>query len=308
VASPYETAVVAVNARELIAMAGDDVTFLHGKHRIGFWNWELPVFPAAWAGAFGMVDEIWAPSRFTADSLASATTKPVKVVPIAVRSAQPDQAAARALLKLPPDAFVFLTTFDASSYVARKNPEAVVRAFVDAFPQADANGPLLVVKCHCPAGETDTLQPLLRLARRHNRIIVINRVFSSVEMTALSGAADVFVSLHRSEGFGLNIAEAMAAGRLAIATNFSGNTDFMTAENSVLVPYRMRAVEPSEYFYGTGQWWAEPDHDAAVEALRMAVNERAATARLVERARRDLAAKFSPEAVGRILQAALHQS
>lgn len=271
-------------------------------HRVGFWHWELPVFPAIWAPAFDIVEEIWAPSRFVASAIACATKKPVTVVPHAVVGSQIEQRAARDMLRLPHDAFIFLFTFDARSYAERKNPAAVIRAYLDAFPRSGTEQTLLVLKCH---GPEQAIRRAVRDAHGDPRIVVIHEVFSLKEMATLTAAADAFVSLHRSEGFGLNIAEAMATGRLAIATNFSGNTDFMTADNSLLIPYQMRAVDPSEYIYGTGQWWAEPEHDAAVEALRTAFSDESLVKQLSERARRDMREQFSPETVGKRLKDAL---
>ncbi len=239
------------------------------------------------------------------NSLACATTKPVVVIPHVVSGATVEKNTARQLFKIPQDAFVFLTIFDISSYVCRKNPEAAARAFLDAFPKPSPHGPLLIIKYHHQRSSVDEIEGLIRLVDGDNRIVLMGGVFSPAQMEALMCAADAFISLHRSEGFGLSIAEAMASGRLAIATNFSGNTDFMHAGNSVPIPYRMRAVEPFEYHYGTRQWWAEPDHEAAVEALRMAASDSATAARLVERARSDMDAGFSPAAIGRTLTSAL---
>ncbi|MEZ5786309.1 MAG: glycosyltransferase [Xanthobacteraceae bacterium] len=272
------------------------------RHRIGYWHWELPVFPAIWAPAFDFVDEVWAPSRYVAASIASATKKPVTVVPHSVVGSTIDKRAARDFLRLPQDPFIFLFVFDTRSYVGRKNPAALIRAYLDAFPRDAAEQTLLVLKFH---GAPEAISRVIRSAHGDRRIVVIHQVFSAPEMAALTAAADAFVSLHRSEGFGLNIAEAMATGRLAIATDFSGNTDFMNAENSLLIPYQMRAVAPSEYVHGTGQWWAEPEHDAAVEALRTAVRNEPLTKRLAERARRDMREGYSPQAIGKRLKGAL---
>lgn len=296
--SNFRQRLFVLNPSELLHLKNE----LPDGHRIGFWHWELPVFPAIWAPAFDLVDEVWAPSRFVARSVACATKMPVAVMPHAVVGSPIEKRTARTMLRLPQDAFMFLFVFDARSYISRKNPAAVIRAYLDAFPRDGTEQTILVLKCH---GPSEAIGGILRNVGEDRRIIVIHQVFSPPEMVALTAAADAFVSLHRSEGFGLNIAEAMATGRLAIATDFSGNTDFMNAENSLLVPYQMRAVAPSEYVHGTGQWWAEPDHDAAVEALRTAVRNEALTKRLAERASRDMSERYSPHVIGRRLKAAL---
>ncbi len=301
--SDFEKALVVLNPESLLGTKA--LLPVAGMHRIGFWHWELPVFPPRWSAAFDFVDELWAPSRFVAEPLRCATSKPVSIIPHAVKGSAVEKEAARRTLGLPGDAFVFLTIFDGRSYVTRKNPEAAVRAFRDAFPQDGAEKVLLIVKYHCVPGSTNPAEGLCPVIAGDRRVQLINQVFSNDEMAALTSAADVFVSLHRSEGFGLNIAEAMATGRLAVATDFSGNTDFMNEANSLLVPYTMRAVQPGEYPLGTGQWWAEPDHEAAVEALRTAFHDPEQRSRLAQKAKEDMAAKHSPKAVGRRIAAAL---
>jgi len=122
----------------------------------------------------------------------------------------------------------------------------------------------------------------------------------------LHAACDIHVSLHRAEGFGLNIAEAMALGKLAIVTNFSGNTDFTTADNALLVDFDMRRVALHDYPQGEGQWWADPRHDAAVDAMRTAYRDAALRRRLGDRARQDIE-RFSLRAVGHRMASLLGQ-
>ena len=157
------------------------------------------------------------------------------------------------------------------------------------------------MKCHGRTGRGPRFDALLKLISGNDRIILIDKVFTSEQMTALIAACDALVSLHRSEGYGLNLAEAMACGKLTIATGFSGNLDFMTEQNSILIPFAEKAVGPEEYLCGAGQWWAEPSHAASVEAMRLALEQPSVAARLAQRARMDLAKNNSYERVGRLL-------
>ena len=225
---------------------------------IGYWTWELPVFPAIWASALNCVHEIWTPSQFGADHYKDLVQKPVRVIPHAVPVNDISQKDARQRLGLPIDRFIFLMVFDTDSYPMRKNPDGVVRAFTDAFPNRTDSSPILVIKMQGQGNRSQALYELLREARHNSSIVVIDEVFHETQIRHLQAACDCYVSLHRSEGFGLNIAECMAAGKLAIVTNFSGSTDFTTAQNSILIPYTMRAVQSDEYYFGRGQWWAEP--------------------------------------------------
>ena len=136
---------------------------------------------------------------------------------------------------------------------------------------------------------------------------MIDEVLTDSEMCTLQNACDTFLSAHRSEGFGLNIAECMRLGKLAIATGYSGNTDFMTGSNSVLLPYDMVPVRPDEYVHGEGQEWADPKHDAVVDALRWSIDEFERTSTLRNQARRDITARFAPDVIGRRMIEALDE-
>jgi glycosyltransferase involved in cell wall biosynthesis len=234
--------------------------------------------------------------------------KAVRVVPHPVPVEDHPQADARAQLGLPRDAFLFLTIFDSNSYVMRKNVLGTIRAFLDAFPDHGASSPMLVVKCHGRGNRDDEFEKLIELTESTDRVILIDRVFSPHEMTLIQAACDCFVSLHRAEGFGLNIAECMGKGKIVIATDFSGNTDFTRPSNSPLVPYKMIEVGRSGYMYGGGQWWAEPDHDAAVDAMRRAAANAADVRSLAARAREDIMRDYSLEAIGKIVKAAWAQT
>ncbi len=302
----YPNAIVHINPPEML-YAGMGLNYVQrGRHYvIGYWHWELPVFPPAWAKAMDLVDEIWAPTQFGADVNRFAN-KPVHIVPHAVPLNDIDQRSAREALNLPLDRLIFLTTFDTSSFPDRKNPEAAVRAMMDAFQADTDSAPLFVVKLHGsyrPARFTETLR------RMHDNplIKVIDETLSDEAMRNLQAACDCFISLHRSEGFGFNMAECMAAGRPVIATDFSGNRDFMKKENSLPIPYSARPVGPDEYIEGRGQWWAEPDHDAAVEAIRWVVDHPSDAAELGRRAKQYMATNHSFERIGLMVVAALGQ-
>ena len=304
----FDTALLVFNADTLVNLLRADKIVprdLVGRRRIGFWHWELPVFPANFAPAFDLVDEIWAPSTFVAASIAPLTAKPVRIVPHAVPSPEIDRAQARRELDLPADAMIYLTTFDFNSRLARKNPLGAIRAFRDAFPSPHESGPILVVKCHGQNNFPESYREIKAQCDADPRIRLITEIFSSERISLLQAACDALISLHRGEGFGLNPAECMALGKIVIATAFSGNMDFMNAGNSLLVPYQPRPLEKDEYIFGDGQWWAEPDHAAAVEALRRAASRASDVLRLAENARTQMRRDYSYEQIGRIAVEAL---
>jgi glycosyltransferase involved in cell wall biosynthesis len=303
--SCYDTILLHFNANTFLDLIDFfPLAALFPRRRVAHWVWELPVLPMQWKPALDKVHEVWAPSRFVAEAVANATKKPVRVVPYPVPLQDYPRHEARKNLKLPDDAFIFLTIFDSSSFLTRKNVIGAVRAFTDAFPNHGVSSPILVIKCHGVSNRGADFKNLSKLAAESRRVILIDRVFSEAEMTQLQAACDCLISLHRAEGFGFNIAECMSKGKIVIATNFSGNTDFTRPENSLLVPYKMAAVRKNEYIYGGGQWWAEPDHEAAVETIRLAASNTTDIQRLAARARADIAKEYSVEAIGSIVKAA----
>jgi glycosyltransferase involved in cell wall biosynthesis len=217
------------------------------------------------------VHEVWAPSRFSADALSRRLRRPVQVVPhpVALDLATPtDGAAVRARLSIAPEHFLAFGTFSANSSLARKNPFGAIRAFKDAF--AGRRDVRLVLRClH---GSEAVMAPLRAAAAEAKGLVTLLERRGSergglTENAQLYGACDVYLSLHRSEGFGLTLAEAMGAGRATIATGWSGNLEFMNDEVSRLIPARLVPVVDPQGLYRGGRW-AEPDHDAAVAALR----------------------------------------
>ncbi len=295
----YRDVVIHLNPHDLMYMGLDNLVFTPSRHRfIGYWHWELPIFPEAWAPALNIVDEIWTPSEFGATIFRNRTKKPVRVIPHAVPENHILREEARKQLKLPADRFIFLMIYDGDSFQMRKNPEGVLRAFIDAFDGWIDETPLLVIKMHGAASVTGEFGKLLKKAQDKLSVVIINEVFQELQIRQLQAACDCYVSLHRSECFGLNIAECMAAGRLTIVTDFSGSKDFANTGNAIPIPYEMRAVQPEEYIFSDGQWWAEPNHEAVVEAMRWAVANPAAAERLARKAKSDMSHHYSFKRVG----------
>jgi len=254
--------------------------------RYGYWAWELPRAPLAWIRDAALVDEVWAPSRYTAESLKGAKP-PVRVVPHPLfvddyRGVAP--AARRA-------AFQAVALFDFNSSAARKNPEGAIEAFRRAF--GDDPSAELTVKTQNGRSFPDLLGRLR--ARAGPNVSVIDETWPYPRVKALIAGADVLISLHRAEGFGLSPAEAMALGCPVIATGFSGVLDFMDEANAILVPYRLVPVDDPQRIY-KGQVWADPDLAAAAEALRRLAADPGLRRRLAEAGRLAVAERLSPQA------------
>lgn len=271
--NPFATNVFHINADQML-VARDQLgaAFFRNRYNIGYWTWELSAFPDEWQESIDLVDEIWVPSKFIQEAISQQTAKPVLRMPLAVEMAEPDGTVRREKFGLPEDIFLFLFTFDFSSFAARKNFRGCIEAFQKAFPDGKAAG--LVIKTICHPQHQREFWDLLRAIGDDRRIFLIDRVLRRPELHELMAACDSFVSLHRSEGFGLGIAEAMYLGKPVIATNYSGNTDFTKPDNSCLVDYRLIPVRPGEYLFPEGQVWADPNLDQAAAYMRRLAEDR----------------------------------
>jgi hypothetical protein len=195
-------------------------------------------------------------------------------------------------------AFVFLFIFDYMSVAQRKNPFGLVEAFRKAFRKKD--DVMLVLKSVHSERHPEDANELTDLCKDHN-IRIMDGVLSRKEVTSLIRAADCYASLHRSEGFGLTLAEAMSFEKPVIATGFSGNMEFMNPANSYLVKYQLTDIN-EDYGPYRGGVWADPDVDHAAELMRYIYKNRGAAIEVGRRARRDILQLFSEERAGVLMR------
>lgn len=265
----------------------------YGCYRIGYWAWELPELPRYWVEIADYFHEIWAPSRFVADAIARGVgpAKPVRVVPHphpGLEDVVPD----RAQFGLPADAFMFLAMYDVRSSAARKNPMGAIKAFQAAFGP-DRRDVLLALKVVNAQESRGCLEGIRRAVEGWPNIRILTGQVSDAAANSLLAGTDVFVSLHRAEGFGLSIAQAMALGRAVIATAWSGNLDFCD-QGVALVPAALVPAEDESHVYyeGEGQLWADPDLGFAAAEMRRLADDPAAARALGEAARAHLATRL----------------
>jgi glycosyltransferase involved in cell wall biosynthesis len=282
------------------------------RHVIGLWFWEAASLPA-WARIeLDRVDEIWVPSRFARDAFRTTTGKPIVVLPCVV-DAPPPPACQRSDYGLPEDAVLFFFNFDSNSSDARKNPWGVIRAYRDAFTDQERHGPVRLVL------KTQNLDahPQLRAALEQE-LDAVNAILLDGElprevMNGLLGSIDVYASLHRGEGFGLGIAEAMYLGKPVIVTAYSGNMDYTTRTNSCLVGYTLRPVEASDHdmsphakgVYEPGLTWAEPNVNQAARWMRYLYDHPNERARIGRAGAITIRKQFSPRAIAHIITSRL---
>jgi glycosyltransferase involved in cell wall biosynthesis len=274
--------------------------FFTGRHNIGLWFWELAAFPAS-EPALSFFDEIWTSSRFVQRAVSDVAQVPVINIGLPVTAPAAPGAAALAALGLPRDRQIFLYAFDALSVVERKNPMAVIRAFELAFGRSSQLAHLVIKASRLELFPDEHAALRDAVASVGGRLI--DHYLDRPALNALFHACDVYVSLHRSEGFGLTLAEAMAIGKPVVATAYSGNMDFMSVGNSAPVEYTMTRLGRTLGPYQKGACWAEPDvHHAAGHMARLA-HDREEAARMGRRAATDIVATHGMDVVGQLLSA-----
>ena len=245
---------------------------LDKRYNIAYWLWELEEFPDYWLPCIQTVDEIWTPSEFISNALRKKTKKPVVTVPYAIdmesrRGKETDIEGyfQRKYFGLPEEKFLFLTMYDFISVSERKNPQAVIEAYVRAFPKEKKDAGLVIKVNHV---EEKKLAQLKERLKEYQNIYFITENMTRKEVDSLMNAADVLVSLHRSEGFGLPVAEAMALGKPVISTNWSATAEFTDEECACPVDYKLGQIRKTAGPYEKGNYWAEADVEHAARYMR----------------------------------------
>ncbi|CAM2176592.1 Glycosyltransferase [Paraburkholderia sacchari] len=266
--------------------------------------WELPQAPEEWRANLTNIHEIWAPNTYIANAFAHIFEGPIVVMPPAMEDTGGDHPD-RKHFGMNEGRFYFMFSFDYYSSPFRKNPLGVLRAFQRAFPRGDENVGLVIKSTGAPDHFPDIKAIIEEAMKRDSRIVMLDKNMPRSEMLGLICASDAYVSLHRAEGFGLGMAEAMTFERIVIGTDFSGSTDFLTKETGYPIPYRLRSVEPHEYPWSKGQVWAEPDMDAAVAVMQLVVANPTEGLARGKTAREHILRSYTPVAVGEAMRARL---
>ena len=298
----FTNSVCVVTADQFPFLAADfPQLFAATQRMIGYWFWELEHVPLHMRQSIALVDEIWAGSRFVTDAFAAVSSVPVRHVPIPVgeprRSGcgRSDFAVLADVGKRP----IFLTVLDHLSVTERKNPIGVIDAFCRAFTPDE--GPVLLIKTMNGHQRWPNHLRVLAAANGRADIRVWDEALDRTDQMALMAAADCVVSLHRSEGLGLHLAEAMWLRTPTIATRYSGNLDFMNDDNSLLIDAELVNVDHGEGVYPPTARWADPDIDQAAAAMRRIAGDPALCARLAKAGRRTMEQQPSLADTGRLI-------
>ena len=281
----FDTNIVCVNADVLPSIMKRIGQHHFSRHRnIGVWAWELETFPQNMQASARLLDEIWVHSTHAATAVAATVPNPVSTFPIPVVTPTVVPMVRRQWGL--PDSFLFLFCFDVMSVVDRKNPLGVIEAFCLAFEPGE--GPVLLIKSLSAQRDCDAIRRLYRAAGSRPDVVLVDGYLGVERQRSLIDGCDAYVSLHRAEGFGLMLAEAMALGKPVIATGYSGNLDFMDNRTSWLVPHALAPVPPTCAPYQEGVRWAEPDIAAAARILREVYEHQAEAKSRAEAAQRTI--------------------
>ena len=246
-------------------------SLLDGRYQIAYWLWELEEFPKEWVPCIRTVHEIWAPSEFICESIRAVTDKPVAAIPY--RLEEMDGAAyQRQHFGLPEEKFLYLMMYDFKSVSERKNPKGALEAYKKAFPQEQEDVGLIIKVNHVKGSQE--LQLLKKELQAYKNLYFITDNLSRSEVESLIAQADVLISLHRSEGFGLPMAEAMMMETPIVCTNWSATTEFMDSTCACLVDYQLITLEKRIGPYPKGSRWADADTDQAALWIRKLYEEK----------------------------------
>lgn len=263
----YSITISAVNADQFSLWLDDLPEELKRNSKfIGVWAWEIETFPKHLYPAFDYVEEIWAISNFVKDSIQPNTEKPVYVVPGPIIAPQITERLDRRAVGLLENEEYNLFMFDYFSVFKRKNPIDVIRTHILAFP--DESGPKLIIKTVNGSKYASQQEQLRFAVGSRADILILDKYLSREQLHSLLNECQLYISLHRSEGYGLTLAEAMSLGKPVVATAYSGNMDFMNESNSVLVPYELVPVGEDAFPYQNDSLWAQPDVEFAAKAVR----------------------------------------
>lgn len=261
--------------------------------------WELSRFPQEWLPNLQDINELWVESRFVQASLQPVVRIPVICMPPAI-SVDDVAILERGRFKIPENSFAFHFNFDFASFSSRKNPQAVIEAYNIACKKYFNNvSTVLVIKTrgHDPKGKS--YQRLINLVSDNPNIIVINEYLTHPEVLGLMNCCDCYISLHRSEGFGYTLAEAMLLNKPVISTNYSGTIDFINHQTGFPVNYQLISLKPDEYPFAEGQKWADPDIDHAAWLMYTVVNDQVESNKIANAGKQQILQNHSPMIAGR---------
>lgn len=301
--NPYPINLINLNA-EHVPLVTERLgsQYFQNRYNIGVWIWELPQFPPEWQFLFDFFDEIWTPSNHSAEPISAVS--PIPVMKVSLNLDLPRPTLDRETVGFPKDKFVFLFMFDALSTFERKNPSAIVEAFIQAFGKSNPDV-LLVIKFSNSQHYPQQRDQFKALIQDCPSIRLIEGHLMKEHVNALIYNCDCYISLHRAEGFGLTMAEAMFYGKPVIATGYSSNIEFMNIGNSFLVKYDLITTTEDQGPYKKGNIWANPDIAHASSLMHYVFHNYEQAQHVGLRAAYEIRSILSPSRIGQKIKSRL---
>jgi glycosyltransferase involved in cell wall biosynthesis len=294
--NPYNINLVQINIDRLHSvMQQTDKSYFQNKYNIAFWAWELENFPEESKVFFNLFNEIWVPSNFCTEAISKVS--PVPVIKMMHSIEIENTTYSRKDFNLPENKFIFMTMFDYYSSISRKNPLATIDSYEQSFGK---NNPdvLLLIKTSISKEFPNEKNQLVNRIGDNKSIIIVEEILERDKLYSLMNCCDCFVSLHRSEGFGLTMAEAMYLGKPVIATAYSANTEFMNINNSFPVKYKLIQTGDQYYFSTDKDVWADADVQHASLQMTLVYTNKNLASEIAQRGQNDVKQFLSPSIMG----------
>ncbi len=290
---PYAVNLFHINPMELVSsIKSIPKEKISGHYNIAFWLWEMPEFPPEWDFIIEPFDEIWTPSEFVSEAIRKRTDKKVFTIPYGIGEVKTNHEFTREYFGLPEDKYLYLMSFDGKSNFERKNPAGDIKAYRMAFPEEKQNIGIVIKATNISPEEKKFL---LKEFDGYKNVYILEKTFSKTEFNSLIKACDCYISLHRAEGFGLVLAEAMKLGTLVVATRWSANVEFMDDDSALLVDAMVTELKKEYPPYHKRCHWAEPDLEDAARKIRSAFEDKENSQKLVQEASVRIADTLSTE-------------
>lgn len=296
------------NNIRIFSATHNHIAALLWRYGFQYFNCKTNIFHLAWEFSsispelkpvIGLCDDVWGISKFTAQAFSNDYGVPVGVMSNSVEIGE-DNNLGRDYFGLPSDIFLFCSSLDINSFIERKNPSLVIEAFKDAFTHE--RDVALVLKISNADEKNSEYRNLLRQIKSIKNIILFDSVMTKREVLSLFNSCDSYISLHRSEGFGLGIAENMLLGKPVICTGYSGNMDFCTKETSFLVDYSLIPVLEGIYPHADGLLWADPNKKSAIEAIQKVYYQKLLSLKIGLLAKEKIEKEFSTKGLAKIFK------
>lgn len=269
-------------------------------YNIAYWAWEFNKLPEEFIDLLSLFDEIWVPSSFCQNVFASYSFKPVLKIPHLIEVINIEESKPKLELQ---NKFVFLSIFDSLSTPERKNTDGLIECFLDTF----SNNPniVLVLKTINLEKNKRLHKELIEKTKNHNSIVLINENYTKKELIQLIDSCHSYVSLHRAEGFGLTLAEAMLRKKIVIGTGYSGNLEFMNNQNSFLIHYQLMTKDKDSGFIKQGYEYAEPDIENSKKVLKFVYDNYENIEEIRRNAKLTIENSFSKKNIGDLMYSRL---